>query len=159
MFLPTLNSHPDVNLQTVVGHVDSFGKPVAGFVVVELMAGVRQQRAFGTHRTGHIDGFLQIEMSRMGFHAQGADDEGFHAPESFQGGRRDEIGVGAIGEIPDAKSEHLEVRAVLHRDRNERRPQDVKRRLVDASELQLRSRSRVRVFSIGEGVGVGPADV
>ena len=59
--------------------------------------------------------------------------------------------VGAVGEVTDAKTEHIEMWSVLHRDRHHANAKHVKRGVVvDIVKLEFWLRSRMCLFAIGE---------
>ena len=109
---------------------------------------MRDMREIGLLRAdplSHGDRFLQAEVRGVRTVAQAVENQNVEPFESRPTGIRNRVGVGAIGDVTEAKTEHFEPRAVLKANRHDAASQHLKRlRMMDAVKLQARDGPHVR---------------
>ena len=84
--------------------------------------------------------------------AQGVQDQHVQPLQQRPARVRNGVGVGAIGDIPEPKPQHIEVRAMFEANGHQPPPQQLKGRRSDAMKFQLRNRSGMRRFAIHERI-------
>ena len=109
------------------------------------MRDVREVGLLRSDALSRVDRFLKTEVGRKGPDStavQNPDVQDFKQCPTTRGNR---VGVGAIGDIAEAKSEYLETGTMLQANRDDSAPQQVERfQRIDAVELQA-----------GHGSGMG----
>ncbi len=84
--------------------------------------------------------------------AQRSEHERVETFKQFHRGLGNVVGVGAVGEIPDAKAEDVEPRAMFHRDRRHLHTERFEGGMVNRAKLELWRCARMRRFVISKRV-------
>ena len=104
------------NLEAVVGELHAGGEGGVGGGVAEVVADVGEEGAAGAEFFGDGDCFVEGEVGDVGAVAEGVEDQDVEPFQQRQAFVRDAVGVGAVGEVADAKAEDFEAGAVLEAD-------------------------------------------
>src|SRR6516225_2124071 len=95
----------------------------------------------------HIQRLAQTEMGRMRAVAQGIQDQNIEVLQQAPALLRDTIDVGAVGDIADAKTEHVEM-GVNQGNRRDPLPKNLKRFFGDPLKGELRHISQRALLGI-----------
>ena len=126
--------------------------------MAEVVADVGEEGAAGAEFFGDGDGFVKGEVGDVGAVAEGVEHEDVEPFQQRQAFVRDAVGVGAVGEVADAKAEDFEAGAVLEADGGDPLAQDVKGGQANAPEFQAGDRPVVGLLPVREGVAERQTD-
>ena len=123
-----------------------------GRVIFQIVAYVGKEGSLCPDLLCSLYGCLEVEVCGVGSVAKSIQDEHVQVLQAFQALRRNAIGVRAIGNVTDSKSEDLEPWAMIQANWDDGSSQGLKGIQADPVKFELRRCAGVGGFLIGKCV-------